>query len=54
MKKGKFEATPGKHRTWCDFKDICRFAQKDRRHKTKVPSCNKAGDMKRIYLPENK
>jgi len=29
MKKGKFEATPGKHCTWCDFKDICPFAQKD-------------------------
>ena len=29
MKKGRFEATPGRHCTWCDYKDICPFAQKD-------------------------
>ncbi len=28
MKEGKFEATPGMHCTWCDYKDICPFAYK--------------------------
>ncbi len=28
IKKGEFEATPGMHCTWCDFKDICPFAYK--------------------------
>jgi CRISPR/Cas system-associated exonuclease Cas4 (RecB family) len=29
IKKGDFEPTPGKHCQWCDFKEICPFAQKD-------------------------
>lgn len=29
MKKGKFEATPGRHCSWCDYKDICPFAERD-------------------------
>lgn len=29
IKKGDFEATPGRHCTWCDYKDICPFAEKD-------------------------
>ncbi len=28
MKEGKFIATPGMHCSWCDYKDICPFAQK--------------------------
>ncbi len=28
MKKGKFEATPGVHCTYCDYKNICPFAYK--------------------------
>jgi len=29
IKKGDFEPTPGKHCSWCDYKEICPFAQKD-------------------------
>lgn len=28
MKKGDFTATPGFHCDWCDYKDLCPFAQK--------------------------
>ncbi len=28
IKKGKFEATPGMHCSWCDFKEICPYAYK--------------------------
>jgi len=28
IKKGEFEANPGKHCTWCDYKGICPFAEK--------------------------
>ena len=28
LKKGDFEATPGMHCTWCDYKEICPFAYK--------------------------
>jgi len=28
MKSGDFTATPGKHCDWCDYKNICPFAQK--------------------------
>ncbi|MCA9308263.1 MAG: UvrD-helicase domain-containing protein [Patescibacteria group bacterium] len=28
MKKGNFEATPGMHCSWCDYKDICPYAEK--------------------------
>lgn len=29
MKSGDFTATPGKHCDWCDYKDLCPFAQKN-------------------------
>lgn len=29
MKSGKFPPTPGKHCEWCDYKDICPYAQKN-------------------------
>lgn len=29
IKKGDFEPTPGRHCTWCDYKNICPFAEKD-------------------------
>jgi CRISPR/Cas system-associated exonuclease Cas4 (RecB family) len=28
IKSGSFEATPGMHCNWCDYKDICPFAWK--------------------------
>jgi len=28
MKSGDFTATPGFHCDWCDYKDLCPFAQK--------------------------
>ncbi len=28
MKSGDFTATPGKHCEWCDYKDLCPFAQR--------------------------
>lgn len=28
MKSGKFPPTPGKHCEWCDYKDLCPYAQK--------------------------
>jgi DNA helicase-2/ATP-dependent DNA helicase PcrA len=28
LKKGDYEATPGMHCTWCDYKDICPFVYK--------------------------
>ena len=28
IKSGKFEATPGMHCNWCDYKNICPYAYK--------------------------